>query len=376
MNNSKDSRISKKGAAGASEAAVLEAAWDTSAQSIEGAMHAILHGVRDPELFDAEGKSQAAAIQEYIHPEDTVLELGCGIGRIVKHLAPLCKKIYGVDISKEMLAHAARWLEGQDNVALVHCNGKDLSALEDDLIDFVYSLLVLQHMDKNDAFVYLKEIFRILKDGGRALLNFPNILSEDFFRDFTYVSLLPQAERDPAKVRSYVKEEVVKIVESAGFTVLEVWENNYIYVHLEKKPASFPDRLILGENEAAVQGISGWYWLEEKEDFRFRWTRKNAPFHLKVDPSKKALKVIFACMHPQVNEKGLDVTLYQDGKRVSTERVREEGLQGLLFSIEPPSREEIRHFSLEVDRTFTPFRDLGKGDLRELGLALQSIELV
>jgi ubiquinone/menaquinone biosynthesis C-methylase UbiE len=369
MNNSMDQKK-------ANDAAVLEAAWDTSAQSIEGAMHAILHGVRDQDVFDAEGKAQAASIQEYVNPDDTVLELGCGIGRIVKHLAPTCRKIYGVDISEQMLDHAARWLKDLNNVELVHCNGRDLRALSDDTIDFTYSLLVLQHMDKNDAFVYLKEIFRILKDGGRALLNFPNILSEDFFSDFTYVSLLPQEERDPAKVRSYVKEEVIRIVESVGFTVLEVWENNYIYVHLEKRPAAFPDRLILGENEAAVLGTSGWYWLEEKEDFRFRWTRKSAPFHLKVDPSKKALKVIFACMHPWVTGEGLDVTLYQDGEPVSTQRVREEGLQGLLFAIEPGRNEEIRRFDLEVGRTFTPLRDLGKGDKRELGLALQSMELI
>ncbi len=360
----------------ASDASVLARTWDASAQNIESAMHAILHGVRDHEKFDAEGKAQAEKVGHYVNKGDTVLELGCGIGRIIKHLSVHCRYIYGVDISEKMLAHGANWLRGIQNVELIRCNGKDLGNLPDGWVDFVYSLLVLQHMDKNDAYVYLKEIFRILKDGGRTLLNFPYILSDCFFRDFTYVSLIPQEERDPAKVRSYGKDEVVKIVESVGFSVSDLWVDDYVYVHLKKEPDRFPAKLVMRDNDAAVLDISGWYWLEEKEGFLFRWTRKKAPFFLKIDPSVRALKVVFSCMHPKVNEKGVVLSLIRDQGEVSKKKIRKAGIQEILFPLEPVHQEGVVHFALEVDRTFVPIRDWNRGDDRELGIAVSSIEAV
>ncbi len=42
-----------------------------------------------------------------IRPSHTVLELGPGMGRVSRELAPRIHRWYGADVSRKMLAHAA-----------------------------------------------------------------------------------------------------------------------------------------------------------------------------------------------------------------------------------------------------------------------------
>ena len=43
-----------------------------------------------------------------IKPNDTVLDIGCGIGRWAEHLLPLCGQYIGTDISQEMITAATK----------------------------------------------------------------------------------------------------------------------------------------------------------------------------------------------------------------------------------------------------------------------------
>jgi ubiquinone/menaquinone biosynthesis C-methylase UbiE len=353
-----------------SAAATLKSTWNNNASTVEGAMYAILHGVRDPDKFDAEGRKEAEWLKKYITKDDIVLELGCGMGRIVKHISPHCKEINGIDISPNMLSLAGKWLAGCENVRLHECSGRDLGVIADGYIDFAYSLLVLQHMDKNDAYVYVKELFRVIKDGGTAVLNFPDIMSDVFFRDYVYVSLIPQEERDAEKVRSYHREEVERMLRSVGFTILDVWVNHYVFVYLKKDPEIFPETLVMQRNDFTVLDITGWYWLEQSGGYRYRWTRKRAGFFLKTGPDRTKITIKLFCSHPDVAAKGLELTLIQNNKPVSQQIIYKNDWQEVVFPIYPPAAEEISHFVLEADRTWVPLRDLGAGDGRELGVAV------
>ena len=62
------------------------------------AMDQILNN-RNPEEFEAAGRRDAARIGQLIEPTDTVLDLGCGIGRVARYVAPLCQEIWAVDAS-------------------------------------------------------------------------------------------------------------------------------------------------------------------------------------------------------------------------------------------------------------------------------------
>ncbi|PYK80676.1 MAG: hypothetical protein DME38_02515 [Verrucomicrobia bacterium] len=68
----------------------------------------------------ASGAASLSALQETIgiHPRDIILEIGCGVGRVGRHVAPLCQQWIGCDVSANMLRFAAERLRDLTNVEL------------------------------------------------------------------------------------------------------------------------------------------------------------------------------------------------------------------------------------------------------------------
>src|SRR6185503_9316167 len=56
-----------------------------------------------------------------------MLEIGCGIGRMTRHLAGIFGEVYGVDVSAEMIRQAKARLKGVANVSLFETNGVDFA---------------------------------------------------------------------------------------------------------------------------------------------------------------------------------------------------------------------------------------------------------
>lgn len=94
------------------------------------------------------------------------LEIGCGIGRLVKPMSRRVAEIHGVDISVEMVDQGRERLKGLDNVHLQACDGT-LSAYPAESFDLCYSIAVFRHLpDKRFVLTYLAEAARVLKSGG------------------------------------------------------------------------------------------------------------------------------------------------------------------------------------------------------------------
>ena len=196
-----------------SQKSSYEKTWDYLAKT--DVLNAILTGA-DLNAFDETGEKDARMLSQFIDNASIVLDVGCGIGRIEKFLGPLCKELHAADVSSEMLKKAKKRLRGQSNIFLQKLNGIDLRCYPDNKFDFVFSMLVLQHMEKEDAFIYLEENYRVLKKGGRVFLQFPNLLSNHYFEYFVESA---HGDRNPARVRPYTIPEVRKIVESIGFEI-------------------------------------------------------------------------------------------------------------------------------------------------------------
>ncbi len=100
-------------------------------------------------------------------PGWTCLEIGCGIGRLLKPLAGKCKQVIGVDLSENMVHWSREYLADAPN-AHVHLNdGCSLPEIEDASVDFVCSHLAFQHITLFEVVdAYLAEIARVLKLGG------------------------------------------------------------------------------------------------------------------------------------------------------------------------------------------------------------------
>lgn len=94
------------------------------------------------------------------------LDLGCGIGRIARHVSSKVGWYYGVDYSNNMIERAKMENEGYSNVTFMTNNGEDLSLFEDEFFDYAFVCLVFQHVEIGVTLGYMKEVYRVLKEGG------------------------------------------------------------------------------------------------------------------------------------------------------------------------------------------------------------------
>ena len=98
------------------------------------------------------------------------VELGCGVGRITRHLANRFEKVIAVDISPGNLALCRRYLDEErvDNVqTLLITEAEDLAALPP--FDFLYSVIVLQHNTPPIQYKMLDLLFSRISPGGVCL---------------------------------------------------------------------------------------------------------------------------------------------------------------------------------------------------------------
>ena len=97
------------------------------------------------------------------------LEIGCGAGRITKHLAQYFNKVKAIDVSEGMLEFAKGKIL-TENVEFIHTNGDDIP-LPSDSINAVFSTDVFQHFDNVDiAANYFREIFRVLQSKSSSIM--------------------------------------------------------------------------------------------------------------------------------------------------------------------------------------------------------------
>jgi SAM-dependent methyltransferase len=111
-----------------------------------------------------------------LRPDATVLDIGCGIGRIERTLAPLVGTITAIDVSPGMIEEARRRCRDLANVAFEQCSGRDLAEHRDrsfDLVLAVDSFPYLFAAGPEIAAQHLRDAARVLRPGGAVvILNF------------------------------------------------------------------------------------------------------------------------------------------------------------------------------------------------------------
>jgi len=152
-----------------------------------------------------------------IQPDDTMLEIGCGVGRVGEHLAPLVRTWIGCDVADNMLKHAARRLAAHTNVQLVATNGYDLQAIPDASIDAVYCTVVFMHLEEWDRYAYVREAYRILRPGGRFFCDNANLESEEGWKLFQASAAFPPDSRPQHLSRCSTVPEITTYLRRAGF---------------------------------------------------------------------------------------------------------------------------------------------------------------
>jgi len=149
--------------------------WNARARS--DAKYFVAFGRRnqDEEEFFASGRDLALGLtRQFLRlPAGPVprcrraLEIGCGLGRLMRPLAVHVGEIHGLDVSDEMVRGARERLRDIPNAHVRLGSGGDLAGFADQSFDLVYSYAVFQHIPSLAViFRYLSEACRVLAPGG------------------------------------------------------------------------------------------------------------------------------------------------------------------------------------------------------------------
>jgi len=108
-------------------------------------------------------------------PGEQVLEIGFGTGHILAELANAVGptgRVFGIDISENMLAHAMDVLsnEGLIDRASLHCGDAESLPYGDGSMDGIFMCFTLELFDTPDIPKVLVECMRVLRPGGRIVV--------------------------------------------------------------------------------------------------------------------------------------------------------------------------------------------------------------
>jgi ubiquinone/menaquinone biosynthesis C-methylase UbiE len=114
-------------------------------------------------------------IAEHIKTGETVLDFGCGNGRLLEILQDKNPEYYGVDVSQQLIALAkAKYPQWAANFSKI--SGQANLDFADDFFDAVVSIAVFHHFpDKQFRLAMAKELFRITKPGGEIIITVWNL---------------------------------------------------------------------------------------------------------------------------------------------------------------------------------------------------------
>ena len=149
-----------------------------------------------------------------------VLDAGCGGGRLLKELTEINGSgAVGLDLSKVSLSLCKERSTPKSVInKLVNSSVQEIPFLSKSF-DAVVSLDVLYHKGVTDDVAALREVKRVLKDGGILVINLP-----------AYEFLSGPHDEEVHTRERYTKEKLAKRLKAAGFTLERItYRNTFLF---------------------------------------------------------------------------------------------------------------------------------------------------
>jgi len=178
--------------------------------------------------YDLEEKKVVQFLADYCL-SGTILDVGCGYGRVLELLSPDRYEAVGVDLNPAIVA--ACQAKG------LNClTPTDLENSTHSKFDAILMLHVIEHMNPDECFKFMDAYLDKLKDGGILIIATP-ILTEYFFEDFDHIKPYYPAginmvfSGDGAQVQYYSRNKL---------RMVDLWYKKYFYRWTNAKFIYFP----------------------------------------------------------------------------------------------------------------------------------------
>jgi len=173
------------------------------------------------QLLDAAGVA--------IAPGSTVVDVGCGLGRLTRAAVKLgAGRVIAIDVSAEMLERAREYNDELGKVTWVQGDDTSLAGISDGVADALISHVVFQHIpDPQITLGYVREMGRVLKPRAWAAFQVSNDPGIHHARDESLRRRMsrmlgrePKGVKDPAWLGSALDlDELSRVAGAAGLDI-------------------------------------------------------------------------------------------------------------------------------------------------------------
>ncbi len=191
---------------------------------------------------------------------EMIVDLGCGSGRLARKLVPLLKeegRYLGLDVNQTLIHEAREQVAkaGGGEAFQFKKITDPVIPVEEKSIDLLVAFSVVTHIDLEDTFNYFKELKRVLKPDGQALISYLSTEIEGHWKLFLQEAGMNAGARN-SRVRNHVMVPgtLNRLAEKAGLQVVSdhaadhSWITLTEAVELDGKKREAGEKIHLGQS--------------------------------------------------------------------------------------------------------------------------------
>ena len=182
--------------------------------------------------YEAVGAIEFCLLRQLgLQPEHTVVDVGCGSGRLAAQLRNSLQGRYvGIDVVPELFRFAERKC-GRKDWSFYAAPGTSIPE-PDESSDFVVFFSVFTHLNHEETYRYLREARRVLKPGGKIVFSFLEFHVPSHWAVFE-ASL--RDERSDKVLNQFMDRDMIRAFAShLGLDVLELTNGDMPHIALDR----------------------------------------------------------------------------------------------------------------------------------------------